>query len=129
MSAALRHHKQQLNFNSLHNKSNTSTRRRQRGVGIVGDSTIATTTSAFIKDKISDDNDSNEDTSHCSLSDDLNNSHSNELNILPTNASLQQQPQQQQQLPQYSVGTQIKKVRYCVATLMNPIFLYILFHS
>jgi hypothetical protein len=111
MSAALRHHKQQLHYTSNYSNANNP-RRRQCTGGIVGDMKHA---------KTSDDNDSDEGSSHCSLSDDQishNNELLSELNTIPTNVSMQH-------LPQYSIGTQVKKVRYD----RRKIVLLIRFHT
>jgi hypothetical protein len=110
MSAALRHHKQQLHIGY------------QSRVGIT---TSTTTMNDNRNSNNNNNNESNDDdddddnhtnSSHCSLSDEPNHhaslSSSSELMVNRNNNQSSTTTSMQQELPQYSIGTHCKKVTY-----------------
>ena len=103
MSAALRHHKQQLHIGGRHH------------IGITAATTSTMNDSHHTSNSNYDDHNDNDDeddnqSSHCSLSDELHQPISRSTAATSTMPQQQHQQQQPPPPPQYSIGTPCKKV-------------------
>ena len=103
MSAALRHHKQQLHIGGRHH------------IGITAATTSTMNGSHHTSNSNYDDHNDNDDeddnqSSHCSLSDELHQPISRSTAATSTMPQQQHQQQQPPPPPQYSIGTPCKKV-------------------